>query len=195
MTIQHIAIFSGKGGVGKSTIAVSLAQHSGYLLVDADPQCSAAGWGEMRDEPTPPVKAVPLAQVLSEIERSPSSIIDMPGSLSSGGISVLKRVDLILVLTNDHQFELDALSQSVEIAQAVGKRVVVLLNRIHPFSDPKPVMRGIEQFGAQVCPVVIRDRSPHYKALREGKAAAEFEPGGAAATEIASLWAWIEELA
>ena len=194
MSVQHLAVFSGKGGVGKSTVAVSLAQHTGHLLIDADPQCSAAGWGNMRESETPEVKAIPLAQVLNELEHREASIIDMPGSLSSGGIAVLKRVDLILLLTNDHQFELNALSQSLDIAQAVGKRVVVLLNRIHPFTDPSPVQEAIAGLDVEVCPVVIRERSPHYKALREGKAAAEFEPEGAAAAEIASLWQWIEGL-
>lgn len=192
MTVQHVALFSGKGGVGKTTIAVSLAQHSERLLVDADPQCSAADWADMREALYPKVIATPLARLPRLLAEYPASVIDMPGSLSTGAVAALETVDLTLVVTTDHQFELNALRQSLDIVRTAGSRSVVLLNKLHPFTDPTPVVEAIEGLGVQVCPVVVRERSPHYKALTQGLTAMEYDPEGAAANEIRNLWKWIE---
>ena len=51
-----VAIMSGKGGVGKSTIALGLSAytaqtHGSALLVDCDPQATAYEVTELLDEP------------------------------------------------------------------------------------------------------------------------------------------------
>lgn len=193
MTIQHVALFSGKGGVGKTTLAVSLAQYAQRLLLDADPQCSASDWADMRDNPQPEVIAAPLARLPRLVEQYPSSIIDMPGSLSAGAVAALQAVDLTLVVTGDHQFELNAIRQSVDIVRTAGTRMAVLLNKLHPFTDPTAVIEAIESLDVEVCPVVVRERSPHYKALVLGQTAIEYDPEGAAASEVIRLWNWIQE--
>lgn len=194
MSVQHVAVFSGKGGVGKTTIALALAQHTSRLLVDADPQCSASDWRDLREADVPEVIAAPLARLPRLLADRDASIIDMPGSLTNGAMTALQAADLTLVITGDHQLELSALQQSLEIAQAAGTRVLVVLNKLHPFTDAGPVTEDIQSLGVEVCPVVIRERSAHYKSLVEGKTAAEFDPDGAAAAEIARLWQWIERL-
>ena len=195
MSVQHIAVFSGKGGVGKTTLALALAQYTNRLLVDADPQCSASDWSDLRAAETPEVIASPLARLPRLLEDREASIIDMPGSLTNGAMTALQAADLTLVITGDHQLELCALQQSLEIAQAAGTRVVVVLNKVHPFTDVKPVTEDIQGLGVEVCPVVIRERSAHYKSLVEGRTAVEYDPDGPAAAEIIRLWQWIEELA
>jgi chromosome partitioning protein len=76
-SIRTIALISQKGGVGKTTLAIHLATAfvaAGYntLLLDLDPQASAAEWKDSRVSETPPVMAVPPARLSKVIENSQS---------------------------------------------------------------------------------------------------------------------------
>mgnify|MGYP006279930913 CR=1 FL=1 len=190
--VSSIAVFSGKGGVGKTTISIALAQYTGKVLIDADPQCSATDWADMRSGGSPTVISAQLNRVPKLLEQHPQVIIDTPGAIAGNIQTALREVSLILLVTGDRQFELNALSQSVDMGISVGKPVVVLLNRLHPFTDPAPIREAIQGLDVEVCPIVIRERSAHYKSLVHGQTAAEYEPEGAAATEIAQLCQWLE---
>jgi chromosome partitioning protein len=133
-----------------------------------------------------------LARLPRAIAEHDATIIDMPGALTAGSHNALQAADLVLVVTGDRQFELNALEMSVSMAKSSGSRTVLLLNRVHPFTDATGIIEVLESLDVEVCPVVVRERSPHYKALTQGLTAAEFEPDGAAAAEIARLWQWLE---
>ena len=56
--MQVVALVSQKGGAGKTTLAAGLAvsgERAGLstVLVDLDPQASAAKWGDLRNAETP----------------------------------------------------------------------------------------------------------------------------------------------
>lgn len=190
---RRIGLFSGKGGVGKTTLSINLAHHSNRTLVDADPQCSALDWADMRESAQPNVVAAPLARLPRMLGDYQDVIVDMPGNLSGGSLVTLQALDLIVVVTTDKQLELNALAHSVELAVGSGKPAVVLFNKVHPFCDREGTLNILEGWNIPVCPVVIRERGTHYKAMMKGQAAAEYEPDGAAAQEIAALWNWLEE--
>jgi chromosome partitioning protein len=70
-----IALISQKGGVGKTTLAIHLATAfaaAGYntLLLDLDPQASAAEWKDSRAAETSPVMAIPPARLAKVMESS-----------------------------------------------------------------------------------------------------------------------------
>ena len=194
MSLSTIALASGKGGVGKSFLACSLAQLSGWTLLDTDPQCSATAWGDTRDE-TPLVITTQLLWVATELKRHSQAIIDTPGALIGNLSSAMAAVDLVVIPANDNRFELEALPATLAIAQQCGKPAVVVLNRITPRADVREVIAYItEELSATVCPVVIRERAAHKRALLNGQTAQEAEPDSPAAAEIRDLWAWLQEV-
>lgn len=189
---KTIAVFSGKGGVGKSLIACSLAQLTNRILIDTDPQLSSSDWGDLRTSP-PEVISAQMGRIPALVQKYQECIIDTPGAITGNGMAALRAVDLILVPTGDRQPELNAVPATLDVAAQAGKPVVLVLNRLHPFTDPTPVKAALEELGSIVCPVVLRERSAHYKAVALGQSALEYEPDGAAATEIRALWDWIQE--
>ena len=196
MSLSTIAVASGKGGVGKTTLAIALAQVSGWTLLDADPQGSALGWAERRDVAVPTVTAAAAAMLAAQLQQHPRAIVDLPGALVGDIAPALARVDLVLVPTTDGVLELDALPESVAIALEVGARPVVVLNRINPRGAVDALVAGLaDALGVPVSPVVIRERASHRRALGLGRTALEIEPTSPAATDIRALWAWLQEVA
>lgn len=70
-----IALISQKGGVGKTTLAIHLAtafeKHGRQtLLVDLDPQSSAAEWKDARAAERPYVMAVPPSRLVKTLETA-----------------------------------------------------------------------------------------------------------------------------
>ncbi|WP_126148395.1 ParA family protein [Synechococcus elongatus] len=190
--VNSVAIFSGKGGVGKSTIAAALAQLSDSTLLDCDPQLSVSDWGDRRGS-SPLVIATQLGRVPALLQQHKKIVIDTPGALVGNVITALQSVDLILVITSDRQLEIDALPATLQVASQANKPTAVLLNRLHPLTDPRSVFEILQAFDATACPVVIRERSAHYRAWTLGKTAAEYQPDGDAAHEVRQLWNWIQE--
>ena len=81
--MRTIALISQKGGAGKTTLAIALAvrsERSGIasVLVDLDPQASAAQWSDLREAETPIVTCTPatrLGSVLTAAEDSGAGIV------------------------------------------------------------------------------------------------------------------------
>jgi chromosome partitioning protein len=190
MSIRHIAVFSGKGGVGKSTLSAALAQLSGAVLVDCDPQLTATDWGDRR-EASPEVVSAQLGRVPVLLEQHARAVIDTPGVLLGNVHLALEAVDLVVLVTGDRQPEIDALPASLHSARQSGTPIVVLINRVHPSSDPNPLQEYIQLLGATVCPIVMRERAAHYHAWAQGQTAIEFDPSSAAAAEVQQVWSWL----
>jgi hypothetical protein len=73
--MQAIALVNQKGGVGKTTLALHLATAfaaagRNTLVLDLDPQASAAEWKAARVAETPPVMAVPAARLAKVLEEA-----------------------------------------------------------------------------------------------------------------------------
>ena len=73
--MKTLAILSRKGGTGKTTLAVNLsvaAERAGHstILIDLDPQASAAKWNDNREGDAPVVVAAPASRLPRSIEKS-----------------------------------------------------------------------------------------------------------------------------
>jgi chromosome partitioning protein len=73
--MQTIAIVSQKGGTGKTTIAIHLAvsaERAGKpaVVIDLDPQASAAAWRDLRTEEAPAVESVQPARLAATLNAA-----------------------------------------------------------------------------------------------------------------------------
>jgi chromosome partitioning protein len=207
--MRTLALLSQKGGSGKSTIAVHLAviaQAGGLrtVLVDLDPQRSAAGWWETRAAPTPElVETTPdeLRGVLEAARRDGVGlcVVDTRPSAGADTAAAAALADLVLIPTRPAIFDLRAIGATVDIVAKAKGAAFIVLNTV-------PAPRGAElasvtadarrvlmaEYSIPVAPVAIGQRVAMAHALIDGRAVNEFDPHGKAAREMTQLWKVVE---
>jgi chromosome partitioning protein len=198
--MQVIAIVSQKGGVGKSTLAVHLAteanaQGQKVLLLDLDPQGSAMEWASRRGDQPPDVSGANPASVGKEIERARGEgydlvVIDTAPHADHAALQAARAADLVAIPCRPSTFDIAAISATLDLCKLANKQAVVVLNaapiRSRVITEAE---EAIAEKGGKVSPVVIRQRVSFQHCMIDGRTAAEYEPGGAAAHEIARLLA------
>ena len=106
---QIVAVVNGKGGVGKSTIAVSLAvamslAGKAVCIIDLDPQVTASKWKDRRKDENPAVVATPAARLRQTLDAARNAaldyvVIDTAGRFDSSGLDAARLADLVLIPT------------------------------------------------------------------------------------------------
>jgi chromosome partitioning protein len=203
-TLKSIAFLSQKGGSGKTTLAIHIAtaaQQSGehVLLVDTDPQGSAAAWAQARKEETPTVlkaSASGLARLLDKAksEDRTLAVIDTPPHAVPGVDLIARTVDFLVIPCRPSVLDLAAIGSSVQLARASGKPTVFVLNACDPRAPEVEQSRKLlVRHGFPVAPVDVGHRRAFSRALATGSAVTEFDPKGKSAEEINALWKWIHE--
>lgn len=190
-----LAIFSGKGGVGKSTVSAILAVTAGNsVLIDCDPQASLSHWGDLR-EADPEVISLPPTRIKSKLPKLDHQyiIVDTPGALVSGTIDALKLMDLIVVVTPVDTFELAALNDTLNTAEVAKKPIVIVANRLHPQARADNALEVLSELDVPICPIVIRERAIHRHLLVEGRTCMDKSSDGVAATELKKVWSWLHQ--
>ena len=188
---KSVAIFSGKGGVGKSTIVSALAVASSAKAIDADPQCSLAMWGDRRQDNI--VTAAPMNRIPALLDQAENFVfVDMPGTLVPGALGVLQKADLILTPTTVDQPELDVLPQVLEVLALAGRPSALVINRLHPRSSAEEAIDLLRETNLPICPTPIRERVVHRQQWVEGLTAIDVR--GPARDEILELWTWVQGL-
>ena len=117
---------------GKTTLAIHLATafvSGGYdtVLLDLDPQTSAAEWKDARQDEKPPVIAVPAARLQKVIEEMKAAgteilIIDTAPHSEGTALTAARAVDLILVPCQPSIMDLRALRKTTELLAHVKSR-------------------------------------------------------------------------
>ena len=205
-TIRTIALINQKGGVGKTTLAIHLATAfvtGGYntLVLDLDPQASAAEWKDSRVSETPPVMAVPPARLPKVIETSQSIgteilILDTAPHSEGTALDASRAADLILVPCGPSIMDLRALRKTANLLEHAKKPTYAVLNGVSPHTTvADEVARAItEQFKLAVSPIRFGDRVAYSRCLISGQTAQEFEPEGRAAQEVEEFLNWVSGL-
>ena len=201
-----IAFISQKGGVGKTTLAIHLAtafQAAGRetLVIDLDPQTSAAEWKDARAEERPYVMAVPSSRLKKTLEtakehKAEVAILDTAPHSEGTALEAARAADLILVPCQPSIMDLRAMRKTADLINHLKKPIYAVLNEVAPQGTvADEAGRAITaQFGIAVCPVRLGQRVAFNRCLLTGQTAQEYDPGGRAAQEIAALHAWASTL-
>jgi len=194
-----------KGGAGASTLCrelgvVAAAEGQRVVFIDLDPQASLSKWWNRRTagaiEPPNPALASPTPdQLFLTLERlrygdaADLVIIDVPPSVHSFLLSVMRVADFILVPSRPTSDDFDALPAVVEMIEQSGKRYAFAVTqaptgrRIRSVEEAIPILARQGRVAG-----VLRFRTAFPTAAAAGQTATEFEPDGKAAAEVRELW-------
>jgi chromosome partitioning protein len=201
--MQTIALVCQKGGAGKTTLAIHLAAEAAAhglrtLLLDLDPQASAAKWGDRRkvdaalDVDVAVDSPARLEAALTQAEREAYDLVvmDTAPHADQAALRVARLAGLVLVPVRCSILDLDAVGASLDLCALARRPAAVVLNaapiRSRVVQEAADIVVSLG--GAGLMETVIRERVALRHAFVDGRVAREFEPGGAAAAEIAALY-------
>jgi chromosome partitioning protein len=158
--MRSVLVANAKGGVGKTTAAVTLAaalarQGGRVALADADRQRSALRWLKARPETAAPVHTLDWSRA-GDIGETPKKldwlVIDAPGALKGEKAERLAaEADVVVAPSAPSAFDLRATANFLEALEAIkrirkGKaQVLVIANRVRRGR----ALEGLEQFFAE----------------------------------------------
>ena len=197
--MQTLSLVSQKGGAGKTTLAINLAAAASMrgqktMLVDLDPQGSAARWADLRGEREPHVTAespARVGRVVEELRKQDYDfvVIDTPPNADQHAKQAALCADLVAIPCRLSFLDLDAIGATIDLCELVKRPARVVFNAV-----PPSAIRAVEEAAqamrarhATPCPILIRERAVLRHAITDGLAAQEYEPDCRAAQEIGDL--------
>jgi chromosome partitioning protein len=201
-----IALVATKGGVSKSTLCTNLAtiaaaDGDGVLVIDLDPQESAAQWSVLRGGRPPEVVAgLPkqLAPMLDAARDGGADVvfIDTQGHAAQSGAAAARCADVVIVPCRTSAPDILAVADTIELLQAADakcKAVAVLLAP-GPKSKEIPEAEAAlgEVHGLMVLGAHVTERKDYRDAFKAGEGVVEMNPGSVAAGEMRGLWGEIK---
>jgi chromosome partitioning protein len=203
--MKTIAIVSQKGGAGKTTLALHIAtaaEAAGLpsVVIDLDPQASAAGWADSRQDDAPVVVAMPFSRLSHGLQAAKDGgaelvVIDTAPHSDSVAVAAIKAADLVLIPCRAGILDLRAIATTSDLVANAGKRAFVVLNALPPRATQllADAQAAVAQQGLDVAPVGLQQRAAFGHALTLGQTAPEYEPAGKAAEEVVSLFHWVRK--
>lgn len=201
------AIIAQKGGVGKSVVAIGLSVAStlaGFatVLIDLDPQATAANWKDRRAEENPAVVSAQASRLKSVLDASRKAeidlaIIDTAGRNDDSALQAARVADLVLIPCRPIMVEIETLPAVKDLLMLAGSPpAFVLLNGIHPTStkqadDARDMI--LKAFGLRCCPVHLCQRNAYGEAPTTGQTPQELDPEGKASLELQRLFEFTYE--
>ena len=206
--MKTLALLSQKGGSGKSTLAVHLAviaQATGRrtVIIDLDPQRSAAGWWDTRTAETPELVETTPADLRGVLDAARADgvalcVIDTRPSAGADAKAAATLADLVLIPTRPAIFDLKAIGATVDVVTSAKVPAFIVLNGtpasrgFGEASTTADARRALADYSIPVAPVVIGLRAALAHALIDGRAVNEFDPAAKAALEMTALWQLVE---
>jgi chromosome partitioning protein len=207
---MKIAVVNTKGGVGKTTTAVHLAtmlaRKDPTLLIDGDPQASAASWAawrrEANREPSPTTTCLLGKAVFNEGKDLGKgfthTVIDAGGRDSAGLRGALLLADLAIVPVGASNLDAAAMTDLLEIvdlAKDFNQSLVVkvLLMRVDARTkDTGEMLHYLTENNLAVLNSKICERVAYRRAINEGATVCEIGKDPQAIAEIEALFAEVK---
>lgn len=181
------AVVNTKGGVGKTTtavhLAVMLARQGKTLLIDGDPQASAASWAAWRRdnpqyEPSPTTTCLAGKAILSEGKQLASGfehvVVDAGGRDSIGLRSALLLASRAVIPVGASNLDAAAMTDLLEVVELAKDYnpdldVRVLLTRVDPRTkDAAEMLEFLAEQKLTVLPTKVCERVAFRRAIGEG---------------------------
>lgn len=207
--MKIIGLLSRKGGVGKTTLALHLAvlaQAAGRrtLLVDLDPQRSAAQWWMARETETPQLVETEPAKLRDLLESAREDgvdtvVVDTRPTAAADAVYVAGCCDLLVIPTRPAILDMRAILATLDVVKGAARRSTIVLNACPPArgageaSMTVDARHALAGFGVPVSPAAITQRTGFATALITGQTACEVDPSGKGAREMRALWKNVEK--
>lgn len=204
--MRVITFVNQKGGVGKTTLATSLAvaaQEAGetVLVLDMDSQGSSHAWGEQRydaglDAPRvdqfPANRVAELPKLLKGLDGFSVVILDTKGEDSTGSHLAMEAASLCLVPVKPTKVDGRAIRPTVAALMRGTTPFAFILNECQPgmrTGRSTEMASGLEAAGKLAEPWISR-LMDYQDAYSAGKGVTEYAPASRAAQEMRQLWRW-----
>jgi len=180
------AIVNTKGGVGKTTVAVHLAtmlaRDGATLLIDGDPQASAASWAAWRresnvSEKSPTTVILAGRAIFAEgkmlAQNYANTVIDAGGRDAPGIRSALLLAQRAIIPVGASNLDAAAMDDLLEIIEEARQfneslQIKVLLTRVANSNDTGKMIDWLEQKGLPLMQARICERVAIKRAVGDG---------------------------
>ncbi len=195
--MQRIVVLNPKGGSGKTTIAINLASHFAMhgertVLIDHDPQASAARWVKNRQQMQPPIQLIAAFERDVRVTRTfqlriPEGtdrvVVDTPAAIQAHEMPELTRgADKILVPVLPSDIDIYACSRCIQNLLLVAKvrrednRLGIIANRVRRNTL---IYQSLSRFLSSLdIPIVatLRDSQAYVRAASQSLGLSEMKP-------------------
>ena len=205
--MKTVVCVSQKGGTGKTTLAVHLAvaaEKAGKpaVVIDLDPQASAAAWGDLRQDEGPAVESVQPARLAPTLKAAADAgcklaVIDTPARSENTALDAVRVSDLALIPCRPGFFDTAAMSFTANLLKLAGKPGFVVYAQVPPRAAKwrlDDLTEALTTYELTPAPVIVHLLDAYKDSIPTGQTAQEYDPKGKAAAETTELYHWIKSV-